>query len=80
MDLGESSHGQEPPSYLSVCPHGSLRILENLEANALVAFIGGAYSFTKYAAANLREKDDSINPALGGLLAGAVMGLRREDV
>ncbi|TVY45463.1 NADH-ubiquinone oxidoreductase 21.3 kDa subunit [Lachnellula subtilissima] len=39
--------------------------------------MGGAYEFTKNAAANLREKDDSLNPALGGLFAGAVMGLRR---
>lgn len=42
--------------------------------------MGGAYEFTKNAAANLREKDDSLNPALGGLFAGAVMGLKREDL
>ncbi|TVY49210.1 NADH-ubiquinone oxidoreductase 21.3 kDa subunit [Lachnellula occidentalis] len=44
---------------------------------AVFTIMGGAYEFTKNAAANLREKDDSWNPALGGLLAGAVMGLKR---
>jgi len=32
--------------------------------------------FTKTAAANLREKNDCINSALGGFLAGAIMGMR----
>jgi len=40
--------------------------------------MGGAFEFTRNASANLREKDDSLNPAIGGLLAGAVMGLKRE--
>jgi len=52
----------------------------NGNANSLIAIMGGAYEFTRNASANLREKDDSLNPALGGLLAGAVMGLRREDL
>ena len=34
--------------------------------------------FTKTATANLREKDDYINSALGGFLAGAIMGSRCE--
>ncbi|KAF4637935.1 hypothetical protein G7Y89_g165 [Cudoniella acicularis] len=42
----------------------------------VTAVIGGAFEFTRNASANLREKDDSINPAIGGFLAGAVMGLR----
>ncbi|KAI9813535.1 MAG: hypothetical protein M1832_006266 [Thelocarpon impressellum] len=40
------------------------------------AAMGGAYEFVKVASANLREKDDSWNPSLGGFAAGAVMGLR----
>ena len=37
---------------------------------------GGTYGFAKAAAANLREKDDSWNPAIGGFLSGGVLGLR----
>jgi hypothetical protein len=45
----------------------------------LLAAVGGAYGFTKDAAANLREKDDSYNTAIGGMVAGAVMGLRCDE-
>lgn len=38
--------------------------------------MGGAYEFTKNASANLREKDDAYNPALGGFMAGTMLGLR----
>ncbi|KAB8293207.1 hypothetical protein EYC80_007547 [Monilinia laxa] len=38
--------------------------------------MGGTYEFTKYASANLREKDDTYNSAIGGFLAGSVLGLR----
>jgi len=38
--------------------------------------MGGTYEFARVASANLREKDDSWNPAIGGFLAGAVLGLR----
>jgi hypothetical protein len=38
--------------------------------------MGGAYEFSKNAAANLREKDDAYNPAIGGLFAGSMMGLK----
>ncbi|PQE14494.1 tubulin binding cofactor c protein [Rutstroemia sp. NJR-2017a BBW] len=38
--------------------------------------MGGTYEFTKNASANLREKDDSYNEAIGGFLAGSVLGLR----
>lgn len=41
-----------------------------------IAAVGGTYGFTKAAAANLRAKDDSWNPAIGGFLAGAVLGMR----
>ncbi|KAG0647313.1 NADH-ubiquinone oxidoreductase kDa subunit [Hyphodiscus hymeniophilus] len=43
---------------------------------ALFAAMGGTYEFTRFASANLREKDDSLNPAIGGFLAGALMGIR----
>ena len=45
-------------------------------ADSRLATMGGAYEFTRYAAANLREKDDSYNTALGGFLAGSVLGLK----
>ncbi|ESZ96695.1 hypothetical protein SBOR_2954 [Sclerotinia borealis F-4128] len=38
--------------------------------------MGGAYEFTKLASANLREKDDSYNTAIGGFVAGSILGLR----
>ncbi|KAI9825185.1 MAG: hypothetical protein M1819_000590 [Sarea resinae] len=43
---------------------------------AIFAAMGGTYEFARHAAANLREKDDSWNPAIGGFLAGSIMGLR----
>lgn len=41
-----------------------------------LAAVGGTYEFTRFAAANLRERDDSLNTAIGGFLAGSVLGLR----
>lgn len=38
--------------------------------------MGGAYEFAKTASANLRQKDDSWNPAIGGFFAGTMLGLR----
>ncbi len=38
--------------------------------------MGGAYEFAKTASANLRRKDDSWNPAIGGFFGGATLGLR----
>lgn len=46
-------------------------------ADIYVAAMGGIYEFARFSAANLREKDDSLNTALGGFLAGSVLGLRR---
>ncbi|MCJ1296137.1 hypothetical protein MMC34_007702 [Xylographa carneopallida] len=43
---------------------------------AVFAAMGGTYQFTKLASANLREKDDSWNTAIGGFLAGSVLGMR----
>ena len=42
----------------------------------IFAAMGGAYMFTKDAAANLRKKDDSYNSAIGGAFAGSMLGLR----
>lgn len=41
--------------------------------------MGGAYEFTKIAAANLREKDDTWNSTIGGFFSGTMLGLRCKD-
>ena len=38
--------------------------------------MGGFYEFFKTASANLRQKDDTINEAVGGFFSGSVVGLR----
>ncbi|RKU45571.1 hypothetical protein DL546_006966 [Coniochaeta pulveracea] len=38
--------------------------------------VGGTFEFTRVAAANLREKDDHLNSALGGFAAGAILGMQ----
>lgn len=40
------------------------------------AAMGGTYEFVKTASANLREKEDPWNVALGGFFSGSVLGLR----
>lgn len=40
--------------------------------------MGGTYEFIKSASANLREKEDHYNIALGGFFSGAILGLRGE--
>ena len=40
------------------------------------AAMGGSYEFVKTASANLREKEDHWNVAMGGLVSGALLGLR----
>ncbi|OQE13412.1 hypothetical protein PENFLA_c048G04246 [Penicillium flavigenum] len=40
------------------------------------AAMGGTYEFIKTASANLREKEDHYNVALGGFFSGAILGLR----
>ncbi|MCJ1364214.1 hypothetical protein MMC16_003323 [Acarospora aff. strigata] len=47
---------------------------------AVFAAMGGTYEFAKTASANLREKNDSWNPTIGGFLAGTMMGLRFRTV
>ncbi|KAI9752432.1 MAG: hypothetical protein M1815_000510 [Lichina confinis] len=41
---------------------------------------GGAYEFGRVASANLREKDDSWGPAIGGFIGGAVLALRARSI
>lgn len=38
--------------------------------------MGGAYAFFKSASANLRQKDDTYNHAIGGFFSGSMLGLR----
>lgn len=38
--------------------------------------MGGAYEFATNASANLREKDDPYNAAIGGFFGGSMLGLR----
>lgn len=45
----------------------------------VVVSVGAAYSFTRVACANLREKDDHWNTTIGGFVGGAVGGLRRKS-
>lgn len=40
--------------------------------------MGGTYQFVKDASANLREKDDHWNVALGGFFSGSLLGMRGE--
>ena len=39
--------------------------------------MGGAYKFSELAAANLREKEDHYNSAIGGFIGGSVLGMPR---
>ena len=74
---GGCSHEQEEQSDCSVRSHGARNLqAQKLTMNAAAA--GAAHGFGKAAAANLREKDDSWNPAIGGFLSGAIVGLRCE--
>ncbi|KAL8941659.1 MAG: hypothetical protein Q9216_002122 [Gyalolechia sp. 2 TL-2023] len=42
----------------------------------MFAAIGGTFGFARIAAANLREKEDAYNQAIGGFFAGSVVGFR----
>ncbi|PYI15736.1 NADH-ubiquinone oxidoreductase [Aspergillus japonicus CBS 114.51] len=42
----------------------------------IFAAMGGTYAFVKTASANLRQKEDHYNVALGGFFSGAILGLR----
>ncbi|KAL8975056.1 MAG: hypothetical protein Q9197_000719 [Variospora fuerteventurae] len=44
----------------------------------LFAAIGGTFEFARVAAANLREKEDAYNPAIGGFFAGGIVGFRSQ--
>ena len=75
--VGGCSHEQEEQSDYLVRSHGGFKSqTRRLTQNAAAA--GAAHGFGRAAAANLREKDDSWNPAIGGFLSGAIVGLRCE--
>ena len=40
--------------------------------------MGASYGFTRTVAANLREKEDPWNTAIGGFFAGSMVGLTSE--
>jgi len=42
----------------------------------LGAAMGGSYMFFRAASANLRGVEDSVNPTIGGAVAGALLGIR----
>lgn len=48
----------------------------SLPVNSLPAVAGGAFTFSKLVAANLRETNDMYNTSIGGFLAGSIFGLR----
>ena len=74
---GGYSHEQEEQSDCLVRSHGASK-LQARRLTMSAAAAGAAHGFGKAAAANLREKDDSWNPAIGGFLSGAIVGLRCE--
>ena len=46
----------------------------------LIASAGGSYIFFRNVSANLREKDDYISSAIGGLVAGSIVGVSRRTI
>jgi hypothetical protein len=42
--------------------------------------MGGAYEFSKTASANLRQKNDTWNEAIGGFFGGSILGLRCKEI
>lgn len=49
---------------------------------SLICIIGavfGTYTFITKAMSNLRESNDSWNPAVGGFIAGSMIGLRKSS-
>ncbi|CEO59938.1 Putative NADH-ubiquinone oxidoreductase 213 kDa subunit [Penicillium brasilianum] len=46
----------------------------------ILAAMGGTYEFAKTASANLREKQDPLNTAIGGFFSGAILGLRARSL
>lgn len=75
--VGGYSHEQEGQSDYLVRSHGALKS-QARRLTQTAAAAGAAHGFGRAAAANLREKDDSWNPAIGGFLSGAIVGLRCE--
>ena len=59
--------------YLPLLPNQSID--QSTDCEVLTAAVGGAYEFSKNAAANLRERDDFYNDAIGGFFGGAILGV-----
>ena len=58
---------------------GTIHCLKSVQdTDRQIAAIGGTFEFTRIAAANLREKDDVFNQAIGGFFGGGVVGFRSE--
>ncbi|KAF2657808.1 hypothetical protein K491DRAFT_311657 [Lophiostoma macrostomum CBS 122681] len=47
---------------------------------ATFAVVGATYQFTRDATANLRQKQDTYNEAIGGFAAGAMLGVTRRSI
>jgi hypothetical protein len=76
---GAGAFVREAPLAFSVCLEerfGASTQGDNPRLTARAAAMGGAYMFSKDAAANLRRKDDSYNSAIGGAFAGSMLGLK----
>lgn len=73
LEHWESSQGLVAQSLSWV---GRSRLQERVGLTGCIAAMGGTYEFTRFASANLREKDDAYNTAIGGFLAGSVLGLK----
>lgn len=41
-----------------------------------LAMVGGTFELSKNASANLRQKNDHYNSAVGGFLAGSILGMK----
>lgn len=70
-----SSRDQEASSHSTVCSQFDTSIQWHPEANWCVGGVGATYQFTRDSAANLRQKNDTYNEAIGGFASGLVLGL-----
>ncbi|KLU85061.1 hypothetical protein MAPG_04093 [Magnaporthiopsis poae ATCC 64411] len=58
-------------------PVGSMAAFTRFGGNiGTFALVGGVFEFSKTASANLRQKQDHYNTAIGGFLGGSILGMR----
>ncbi|KAG5518119.1 hypothetical protein PMAC_003305 [Pneumocystis sp. 'macacae'] len=57
---------------------GSIRSIMKRTGGTIGTFaiVGGLFSFTQAFVSNLRKKDDSLNPFIGGLISGSIGAIR----